>query len=112
MQSNKSAEQEGDLPLNRHRRAAADDAGGKVLNRHRRRAAEKIGEDAVREGKERQFCRPISLTVQEAARIGGLGVSTLWKYIALGHLDSVSIGRRRLILFDSLERLLSGDKAA
>jgi excisionase family DNA binding protein len=51
--------------------------------------------------------RPITVTIPNAREISGLGVSTLWKLISEGRLDTVSVGRRRLILYDSLEKLLS-----
>jgi hypothetical protein len=51
--------------------------------------------------------RPITVTIAHAREISGLGNSTIWKLISEGRLDTVSIGRRRLVLYDSLERLLS-----
>ena len=50
--------------------------------------------------------RPISITVRQARDISGLGNSTIWKLIGEGRLETVSIGRRRLIVYDSLEKLL------
>jgi excisionase family DNA binding protein len=51
--------------------------------------------------------RPITVTIADAREISGLGNSTLWKLIGEGRLDTVSVGRRRLILYDSLEKLLT-----
>jgi excisionase family DNA binding protein len=51
--------------------------------------------------------RPITVTIPNAREISGLGNSTIWKLISEGRLDTVSVGRRRLILYDSLEKLLS-----
>jgi excisionase family DNA binding protein len=51
--------------------------------------------------------KPIAVTIPTARRISGLGNSTIWKLISEGRLDTVSVGRRRLILYDSLEKLLS-----
>ena len=51
--------------------------------------------------------KPIAVTVPTARKISGLGNSTIWKLIAEGRLDTVRIGRRRLVLYRSLEKLLS-----
>jgi excisionase family DNA binding protein len=56
--------------------------------------------------------KPITLTIADAAEITGLGVSTIWRLIKNGKLDTTSVGRRRLIFFASLEALLSKDAAA
>ena len=50
---------------------------------------------------------PLTVTVAEVHRITGLGLTTIWALIAKRELDSVLVGRRRLILFASLRRLLS-----
>jgi hypothetical protein len=51
--------------------------------------------------------KPLTVTVAMARQISGLGNTTLWALIKNGTLESVSVGRRRLILFPSLERLLA-----
>jgi excisionase family DNA binding protein len=50
--------------------------------------------------------KPISVTVKIAREITGLGNTTIYELIKRGELKTVSIGRRRLILFDSLEALI------
>jgi len=50
---------------------------------------------------------PLTVTVAEAQRITGLGLTTIWALIAKKNLESVLVGRRRLILFASLRRLLT-----
>ena len=50
---------------------------------------------------------PLTVTVAEVHRITGLGLTTIWALIAKRELDSVLVGRRRLILFASLRRLLT-----
>jgi hypothetical protein len=45
--------------------------------------------------------------VAEAQRITGLGATTIWALIARKELESVLVGRRRLILFASLRCLLT-----
>jgi excisionase family DNA binding protein len=46
--------------------------------------------------------------VDAAAKAYGLSRTTLYKLLAEGRLKSVLIGRRRLILRDSLDALLDG----
>jgi excisionase family DNA binding protein len=46
--------------------------------------------------------------VDDAAKAYGLSRTTLYKLMAEGRLQSVLVGRRRLILRDSLESLLAG----
>jgi excisionase family DNA binding protein len=42
-----------------------------------------------------------------ARRISGLGNTTVWKLIAEQKLATVKVGRRRLITYESLEKLLT-----
>ena len=44
--------------------------------------------------------------VDDAARTYGLSRTTLYKLLSEGRLQSVKVGRRRLILRDSLDALL------
>jgi excisionase family DNA binding protein len=44
--------------------------------------------------------------VDDAAKAYGLSRTTLYKLMAEGRLQSVQVGRRRLVLRDSLESLL------
>jgi excisionase family DNA binding protein len=55
--------------------------------------------------------RPLTCTVNRTAEITGLGVSTIWAMLKEGRLTSVSVGRRRLVHYESIERLLQGDAA-
>jgi hypothetical protein len=50
---------------------------------------------------------PMTCTVRDASRISGLGVSTIWKLIAEGKLDSLLVYNRRLVVLSSLRRLLT-----
>jgi excisionase family DNA binding protein len=54
--------------------------------------------------------RPISTTVDDACRITGLGRTKIYELISDGTLKTVRLGRRRLVIFESLEALL-GDAA-
>jgi excisionase family DNA binding protein len=49
---------------------------------------------------------PIAVRIPDAARCSGLGKSTLYALIARGQLESVMVGRRRLVLYSSLQKLL------
>jgi len=49
---------------------------------------------------------PITITIPTARRISGLGATTIWSLIKDRKLETVSVGRRRLILYRSLEKLL------
>jgi hypothetical protein len=54
---------------------------------------------------------PLAVTVAIARKLSGLGNTTIWALIKSRKLESTSIGRRRLILYRSLERLLSLEPA-
>jgi hypothetical protein len=51
--------------------------------------------------------KPLTVTVAMARDISGLGNTTLWALIKSGRLESTCVGRRRLIVYCSLEKLLS-----
>jgi hypothetical protein len=65
----------------------------------------------------RDYERPTSgmsrLTVnfKTATEISDLGPTTLWKLVGEGRLEVVHVGRRALIVFKSLERLLTTPEA-
>ncbi len=50
--------------------------------------------------------KPITVSIKTACELSGLSRSTIWKLVADGTLESISVGRKRLILFESLETLL------
>lgn len=54
---------------------------------------------------------PISVTVRTACRLMGLGHTTVWKLISEGRLRTIRIGKRRLVLFDSIEQLIASSSA-
>ena len=49
---------------------------------------------------------PLAVTVQTARRLSGLGRTKIFELIGTGELESIAIGRRRLIRYSSLEALL------
>jgi len=50
--------------------------------------------------------KPLAVTVAMARELSGLGNTTIWALIKSGKLESTSVGRRRLIIYGSLEKLL------
>jgi hypothetical protein len=54
---------------------------------------------------------PLTVNFKMATAISGLGPTTLWKLVAEGRLEVVHVGRRALIIFKSLERLLTAPEA-
>jgi len=48
----------------------------------------------------------ITATVAEFCRISGIGRSLTYEMIGDGRLDSITIGKRRLIVLDSYRRLV------
>jgi excisionase family DNA binding protein len=50
--------------------------------------------------------RIITATIGEFCRISGIGRTRIYELIASGELDSISIGKRRLIVLDSYRRLI------
>jgi excisionase family DNA binding protein len=57
--------------------------------------------------------RPLAVTVKSACELVGVGNTTMWALIKAGRVKTVSIGRRRLVLYASLESLLAlSDEAA
>jgi len=53
---------------------------------------------------------PMTVTIQEAVRISGLGRTKLYQLIARQELKTVTIGRRRLVNFASLKARLSKEE--
>jgi excisionase family DNA binding protein len=51
--------------------------------------------------------KPLAVTVAVARSLSGLGNTTIWALIKSGKLESVRVRRRRLIIYRSLEKLLS-----
>jgi excisionase family DNA binding protein len=55
--------------------------------------------------------KPVSATVDDTCRITGLGRTKIYELIAEGKLKTVAIGRRRLVLYSSIEELIHGATA-
>lgn len=53
--------------------------------------------------------KPMAVPVDDTCRITGLGRTSIYELIAQGKLKSVAIGRRRLVLYESIEALLHAE---
>lgn len=51
---------------------------------------------------------PIAVTINETCQLAGIGRTTAYKLIRAGHLQTATIGRRRLVIVASITRLLLG----
>lgn len=51
--------------------------------------------------------KPLTVPVKTACEISGLGVTSIYELMNAGKLQSTTIGRRRLIIYSSLEALLA-----
>lgn len=49
--------------------------------------------------------KPITITINEALRVSGLGRTKLYELIGSGTLKTITVGRRRLVVYASLEAL-------
>jgi hypothetical protein len=56
--------------------------------------------------------KPITVTVPTACAVSGLGPTTIWALVKEKKLDTVKIGRRTLVTWNSLERLLTPEPKA
>jgi hypothetical protein len=52
--------------------------------------------------------KPITVTVPVTREITGLGNTTVWGLIRDGKLRTIKIGKRRLVIYNSIEDLLLG----
>jgi excisionase family DNA binding protein len=54
----------------------------------------------------RETPKPVSTTVDDACRVTGLGRTKIYQLISEGKLRTKKIGRRRLIMYASIEALM------
>jgi excisionase family DNA binding protein len=54
---------------------------------------------------------PLAVSVREACRLSALGRTTIYKLIQEGQLCRIKIGRRTLIRFDDLAKLVSPERS-
>ena len=50
--------------------------------------------------------KPITVTIETALRASGLGRTKLYELIGNGTLKTITIGRRRLVVYSSLEAMV------
>ena len=55
--------------------------------------------------------KPLTVSFQTARQLSGLGLTTLWALAKANRIELVRIGRRTLITYASLEKLLSREAA-
>lgn len=56
--------------------------------------------------------KPLAIPVKIACNLMGVGNTTMWGLIKAGRVKTISIGRRRLVLYASLEALLTSEAEA
>ena len=54
-----------------------------------------------------RFVSQLTITIATARQITGLGNTTIWKLIGEKKIQTVRVGRRRLVVYDSLRALLA-----
>ena len=59
-----------------------------------------------------EVAKPLAVPVKTACKLLGVGNTTMWALIKAGRVKTVSIGRRRLVIYASLEALISEGGAA
>jgi excisionase family DNA binding protein len=52
---------------------------------------------------------PLAVSVKKACELIDVGQTTMWAMIRDGRVSSIKIGKKRLIIYKSLEQLLRGD---
>jgi excisionase family DNA binding protein len=55
----------------------------------------------------REGMKPLAVSVKIACKLVGVGNTTMWALIKAGRVKTISIGRRRLVVYASLELLLT-----
>jgi excisionase family DNA binding protein len=55
----------------------------------------------------RQRMKPLAVRVSTACELIGVGNTTMWALIKEGRVKTLHIGRRRLVIYASLESLLA-----
>ena len=53
--------------------------------------------------------QPLAVSVKTACQLLGIGNTTAWFLIKTGRLRTIKIGRRRLVIYASLEALTESD---
>jgi excisionase family DNA binding protein len=53
--------------------------------------------------------KPLAVTVKRACELIGVGNTTMYELIHDGRVKTIRIGRRRLVIYHSLEKVVSGE---
>jgi len=53
--------------------------------------------------------KPLAVTVKKACELIGIGSTTMYQLIRDGRVKTTTIGRRRLVIYSSLEEAVSGE---
>jgi excisionase family DNA binding protein len=51
--------------------------------------------------------KPLAVSVKTACKLLGIGNTKMWELIKNGRVQTVHLGRKRLVIYFSLERLLA-----
>jgi len=51
--------------------------------------------------------KPVTVTVENALKLSGLGRTKLYELINQGKIKTINVGRRRLVVFSSLEEMVN-----
>ena len=57
------------------------------------------------------FVQRLTCTIAQACEVTGLGRTTLYELIGKGHVSTTTVGRRRLVLVQSLLSLIEGNRS-
>lgn len=58
---------------------------------------------------EQKTLKPLSVTVDNALKISGLGRTKFYALVRDGTIKTVTVGRRRLVVYASLEDLVNAE---
>ena len=55
--------------------------------------------------------RPLAVSVRTACALLGVGNTKMWELIRNSHVDTIRVGRKRLVVYGSLEKLVEPSNA-
>jgi len=56
--------------------------------------------------------KPLAVPVRKACELIGVGNTTMWALIKAGRVKTTSVGRRRLVIYATLEELVTSSDPA
>jgi hypothetical protein len=54
--------------------------------------------------------RPLAVSVKSMCRLLEIGNTKAWELIRLGRVKTFQVGRKRLVVFESIERLVASEE--